>query len=431
MSSNHNYIQDQVKTVVVIDSSVDNYETLLQGVDPNAEVIILDPNQDGIAQISSILSTQKDIDALHIISHGESGSLQLGTTVINANNLDQYSTQLSQWQASLTENADILLYGCNVASGSLGQSFVTNLSQLTGADIAASNDLTGNAALGGNWALEVQTGNIETALAFSQNAIRNYQGILLPLAATNFGVTIPTIPPTNGTIKNYDALGAPIDAIPANATTTYTMDYYGNRNNDTLMGGEGNDNVYGGEQDDVLYGDAGNDLLFGDQGTDILCGGNGDDTIYGGVGSHNVVGNSSDLDQLSGGAGNDLLLANEGENLLCGGDDNDTLYSGQQNDTLNGGAGDDWLFGDLGDDLITGGTGKDYFVIGAGTGFDQITDFRVGEDFLVLANGLTLNQLTIIQEGTSTLINLGDQPLVRLAGVQANLIISNSFQVLG
>ncbi|HEY9863866.1 MAG TPA: tandem-95 repeat protein, partial [Candidatus Obscuribacterales bacterium] len=206
---------------------------------------------------------------------------------------------------------------------------------------------------------------------------------------------------------------------------------YGNRNNDTLMGGEGSDTVYGGEQDDVLYGDAGNDLLYGDQGTDILCGGDGDDTIYGGVGGKNIPGSSSDRDQLSGGGGNDLLLANEGENLLCGGDGNDTLYSGQQNDTLNGGAGDDWLFGDLGDDLITGGTGKDRFVIAADTGFDQITDFQVGEDFLVLANGLTLNQLTIIQEGTSTLINLGDQPLVRLAGVQANLITSNSFEVLG
>ncbi|CAH2574778.1 FG-GAP repeat protein [Planktothrix agardhii CCAP 1459/11A] len=179
MSSNHNYIQDQVKTVVVIDSSVDNYETLLQGVDPNAEVIILDPNQDGIAQISSILSTQKDIDALHIISHGESGSLQLGTTVINANNLDQYSTQLSQWQASLTENADILLYGCNVASGSLGQSFVTNLSQLTQADIAASENLTGATQLGGDWNLEYATGKIDTRLAIQTPTLLNYEGVLL------------------------------------------------------------------------------------------------------------------------------------------------------------------------------------------------------------------------------------------------------------
>ncbi|MGL5132461.1 MAG: DUF4347 domain-containing protein, partial [Planktothrix sp.] len=153
MSSNHNSIQDQVKTVVFIDSSVENYETLLQGVDPSAEVIILDPNQDGIDQISSILSTQKDIDALHIISHGESGSLQLGNTVLDQNTLSKYTEQFQKWQTGLSENADILLYGCNVASGSLGQSFVTNLSQLTQADIAASNDLTGNAALGGNWAL--------------------------------------------------------------------------------------------------------------------------------------------------------------------------------------------------------------------------------------------------------------------------------------
>ncbi|WRH68814.1 MAG: DUF4347 domain-containing protein [Planktothrix sp. GU0601_MAG3] len=168
-----------MKTIVFIDSSVENYETLLQGVDPNAEVIILDANQDGIAQISSILSTQKDIDALHIISHGESGSLQLGTTVINANNIDQYSTKLSQWQASLTENADILLYGCNVASGSLGQSFVTNLSQLTQADIAASENLTGSIQFSRDWNLEYATGTIEAGLAFDNQTLFNYEGVLL------------------------------------------------------------------------------------------------------------------------------------------------------------------------------------------------------------------------------------------------------------
>ncbi|MGL6139079.1 MAG: DUF4347 domain-containing protein, partial [Planktothrix sp.] len=179
MSSNHNSIQDQVKTVVFIDSSVENYETLLQGVDPSAEVIILDPNQDGIDQISSILSTQKDIDALHIISHGESGSLQLGNTVLDQNTLSKYTEQFQKWQTGLSENADILLYGCNVASGSLGQSFVTNLSQLTQADIAASENLTGSIQFGRDWNLEYATGTIEAGLAFDNQTLFNYEGVLL------------------------------------------------------------------------------------------------------------------------------------------------------------------------------------------------------------------------------------------------------------
>jgi len=67
----------------------------------------------------------------------------------------------------------------------------------------------------------------------------------------------------------------------------------------------------------------------------------------------------------------------------------------------------------------------------AETGFDQIIDFQVGQDLLVLSQGLTFNQLTITQEGTSTLIRVGDQSLARLAGVQADLITSNTFEVLG
>jgi hypothetical protein len=45
-----------------------------------------------------------------------------------------------------------------VAAGELGENFVNKIGYLTGADIAASTDLTGSALLGGNWNLEKLTG---------------------------------------------------------------------------------------------------------------------------------------------------------------------------------------------------------------------------------------------------------------------------------
>ena len=42
---------------------------------------------------------------------------------------------------------------------------VTNQAALTGADVAASDDLTGSAARGGDWLLEQHTGQIEAAVA--------------------------------------------------------------------------------------------------------------------------------------------------------------------------------------------------------------------------------------------------------------------------
>ncbi|MEG4329447.1 DUF4347 domain-containing protein, partial [Microcoleus sp. herbarium5] len=56
--------------------------------------------------------------------------------------------------------------------------FLQRLSELTGADIAASANGTGNAALGGDWELEVQTGLIETPIPFNANTLKTYKGVL-------------------------------------------------------------------------------------------------------------------------------------------------------------------------------------------------------------------------------------------------------------
>jgi hypothetical protein len=65
-----------------------------------------------------------------------------------------------------------------VAAGELGENFVNKIGYLTGADIAASTDLTGSALLGGNWNLEKLTGAIESPLAFQADAIADYQSNL-------------------------------------------------------------------------------------------------------------------------------------------------------------------------------------------------------------------------------------------------------------
>ncbi|MBQ4783340.1 DUF4347 domain-containing protein, partial [Pectobacterium versatile] len=72
---------------------------------------------------------------------------------LDSKTADARAADLATLGAALTESGDLLLYGCEVAQSS-GQSFVSLLAQITGADIAASNDTTG---LGGDWDLEIQT----------------------------------------------------------------------------------------------------------------------------------------------------------------------------------------------------------------------------------------------------------------------------------
>ena len=77
---------------------------------------------------------------------------------MNNANLALYKQALQQIGASLTVGGDILLYGCNVAESATGLRFINRLAHFTGADVAASDDTTGNAALGGDWQLEAATG---------------------------------------------------------------------------------------------------------------------------------------------------------------------------------------------------------------------------------------------------------------------------------
>jgi hypothetical protein len=88
---------------------------------------------------------------------------------------------LQGWRNALSEKADIVLYGCDVAAGS-GSDFVDRLGELTGADIAASTDRTGR---GGNWNLEFAKGDIEAPLALNPQAIADYRGTLATVTVTN------------------------------------------------------------------------------------------------------------------------------------------------------------------------------------------------------------------------------------------------------
>ncbi|MCT7967428.1 DUF4347 domain-containing protein, partial [Laspinema sp. D1] len=180
-------------SIIFVDSSVQDYQNLIDNADA-AQIVILDNTSSGIDQIASALANQKDIAAVHIVSHGSEGSLKIGTNVLNGNNIEEFNTQLKQWGNALTENGDILLYGCDVAAGETGKNFIKRLSEITGTDVAASNDLTGNQTLGGDWDLETATGKIEAAVPFNGEAMKAYDGVLL-----NYNVTVATDNGTGGT----------------------------------------------------------------------------------------------------------------------------------------------------------------------------------------------------------------------------------------
>ncbi|WGV29016.1 ELWxxDGT repeat protein [Halotia branconii] len=160
--------------LVFIDPTVEDYQSLVAGVLPNTEVVILDAARDGVEQISEILTQRTGVTSLHLVSHGAPGRIYLGNTQLGQYTLNRYAEQLMHWADALSADAQILLYGCNVARTKLGKTFVQCLSELTGAVVLASDDRTGSAALGGNWELEVRTGTSSVALAFESATLEAY-----------------------------------------------------------------------------------------------------------------------------------------------------------------------------------------------------------------------------------------------------------------
>jgi glucose/arabinose dehydrogenase len=178
------------QTIAFIDAGVYDVQAVSAGLQADIKVV-LDSSKDGVAQITQVLSQYKNLEAVTIISHGSNGEISLGNRLLNQGSLESYADELRQWQRSLSSDADILLGSCNVAAGEVGQELLQKLSDLTGADIAASTDLTGNAAQGGDWVLEYSTGSIEAETPFSAPLMDSYQGVLVylsdltPTSATN------------------------------------------------------------------------------------------------------------------------------------------------------------------------------------------------------------------------------------------------------
>ena len=194
MATNNNFFEkatstaepEAPKSLVVVDTRVENYEQLIGGVKAGTEVFVLNPTREAIEQITEILVQRNSITSLHIVSHGREAALEIGSTELNIDNLETYSSQLQQWGKALSESASILLYGCNVAAGESGIKFLQKIREFTGANIAASNNRTGNAALGGDWELEISTGQINTEVAFEKEVLEGYTSVLATLVNENF-----------------------------------------------------------------------------------------------------------------------------------------------------------------------------------------------------------------------------------------------------
>lgn len=183
---------DLTTSIVFIDAGVEGYEQLYANVNPSIQPHILNPYEDGIQQITNVLSgymsTSRTLN-LYLVAHGSPGSVSLGNTVLSLSSLAFYQRHLQNWFAHRPSPSNLFLYACNVAAGDAGDELIHKLHHITGATIHGSKTKVGNAALGGNWELNAIAYSIQDAYnhplaldtqvaPFSEVALETYAGVL-------------------------------------------------------------------------------------------------------------------------------------------------------------------------------------------------------------------------------------------------------------
>jgi Ca2+-binding RTX toxin-like protein len=235
------------------------------------------------------------------------------------------------------------------------------------------------------------------------------------------------------TLPNTQEGSALSDSLVGTASNDYS---FGGNGNDRISSGDGNDyaagesgsdNIISGNGDDVVDGGTAVDNLSGGDGNDTMKNSDGADSFNGGrgidtadysnaSGSITVTLNGAsvatvridtviddklnNVENVNGGSSADTLIGDVGGNQLNGGLGNDSLDGRGGNDVLMGGAGIDKLSGGdgsdvlipgIGGDTLMGGSGADIFKFvatsdsSAGSGRDNITDFKTGSDKIDLS----------------------------------------------
>lgn len=136
--------------------SAPSNRNVMEKSNPAGEVILLDFTRDGIEQIIEALKGRTDIDAIHLISHGNQAGLRLGTGPLTFDSM--HGACVNEWTIisdALSGTGNIFIDRCNDGERTAGRAVPGKFAQLTDADIAANTDLPGSTNFGVQGDLEL------------------------------------------------------------------------------------------------------------------------------------------------------------------------------------------------------------------------------------------------------------------------------------
>ncbi|MBU2090512.1 MAG: DUF4347 domain-containing protein, partial [Alphaproteobacteria bacterium] len=368
--------------LLVVDGALSAATDLIDGRLADFDVACLSSKETPLAQIAALVERMGPLSDLHILSHGEPGALHLAGAVVDAAALADAADALRRIAACLTPDAEVLLYGCSVASGAIGRDFVADLQDALGAPVAASEAPVGSTALGGAWSFRTADG-MPAIPAFSPAAREAFAGLLATASLTT-GNETPAL--TDGD-----------DTINASIANSLSIQ-------------------------DVIDGKGGSDTLNITAAQALTLNSTTLTNVEVVKISHTTGSSVSiDTDDATVAAGQTLTVdgsAATGWIMWHGQKETDGKFD------LTGGSADDTLGGGLGADTLTGGAGNDFFYgEAADLAGDTITDFTAGDRIYVQSVDLS----ALNGQAASGTIDMGSGQSLTLTGITA---ASGTFKVV-
>ncbi len=208
----------QDSNVVLISNALNDVQALSDAAAEGAEVIVYDADNADLSTINDTLtalveSTGQAIGHLAILSHGDQAEVILGSDALYS--LGDLPADAEAWTTLgtvLSEDARIDLYGCDIGSGGPGATFVTQLADVTGADVWASDDATGTGP-DADWDLEVRTGESNMGYLIDSSALEGFEILLAVPDATDpqdFSTTEDTVVSVTLVARDTDPDGLPV-----------------------------------------------------------------------------------------------------------------------------------------------------------------------------------------------------------------------------
>lgn len=381
------------RQLFIIDSQVQDYQTIINNVPVGSEWFVLAGNRDGIQQLQEVAASHTNLDSIHIISHGAPGLMFLGSSVLTEANLALYRTEWESIGKALNKDGRLFLYGCEIAASYSGRLLVQRLDDLVNVETFASTDVSG---INGNACFEYSSRCVNNFIMkyTGENVLKGYGFNLVDNVSNDAGSYFRVSdhhtqdhPATNAVYhggSGSDFFSGAINLLPDFNNPDHQSGWYFN---DVIKSHYG-DEFYGGDGDDGAGGGLGDDRLFGEDGDDGLSDSSDNGLFVDPWYAENLLGIGNDY--LSGGAGNDFLQSRGGNDSLYGDDGDDYIYVDIPLNRLNGAfESSSQIFGGDGNDVIYVQNGRDHD-IDAGFGNDLVALLNsYGSSNVMLGGGMT------------------------------------------